>query len=58
MSKPYEEILDKYEATHLMIKNSSKLNVLLEKDENYEEIYKDENFRIYEKLDSGYSEQK
>lgn len=46
----YETIFDKYEITHLIIPNNAKINLFISKDDNYKELYKDDNFVIYERL--------
>lgn len=46
----YEDILEKYEITHLLIPINAKINLFLPKDENYKNIYQDNNFVIYERL--------
>ena len=50
ISKYYENIFQKYDITHVILKRNTKLNMLLSKDDNYEEIYKDDNFIIYNRL--------
>lgn len=50
ISKCYEDVFDKYEITHLLIPNNTKMNMFISRDENYEELYKDNNFVIYERL--------
>ena len=51
----YENKFEQYGVTHVIITKNGKLNLLLEKDDNYNCIYTDENFKIYERLNSGYS---
>ncbi len=46
----YEKIFDKYKITHLLIPKNAKINLFIEKDANYKELYKDDYFVIYEKL--------
>lgn len=50
ISRYYEDIFDKYEITHLLIPNNTKMNIFISRDENYKELYKDNNFVIYERL--------
>ena len=50
ISRYYEDVFDKYEITHLLIPNNTKTNMFISRDENYEELYKDNNFVIYERL--------
>lgn len=47
----YEDTFDKYEITHLLIPNNTKINLFISKDDNYKELYKDDYFVIYERLD-------
>ena len=46
----YEDKFKEYEITHVMSYANSKLKMLLSRDENYKEIYKDDHFIIYERL--------
>lgn len=50
INKYYEDTFKKYDITHVLLKRNSKLNTLLSKDANYYELYKDDNFVIYERL--------
>ncbi len=50
VSVHYEDIFDKYDITHLLIPNNTKMNLFISKDENYKELYKDSRFVIYERL--------
>lgn len=50
ISTYYENKFKDYGITHVMLKVNSKLKMLLEKDSNYNEIYKDPYFIIYERL--------
>ena len=49
-SKYYEDTFEKYDITHVILKKNTKLKMLLSKDKNYNEIYQDNNFIIYERL--------
>ena len=49
-SKYYEDTFEKYDITHVILKKNTKLKMLLSKDKNYNEIYQDDNFIIYERL--------
>ena len=49
-SKYYEDTFKKYDITHVILKKNTKLKMLLSKDKNYNEIYQDDNFIIYERL--------
>lgn len=48
----YENKFEEYGITHAITYSSSKLNMLLSRDENYKRIYKDDNFIIYERLNA------
>jgi hypothetical protein len=50
VSTYYETIFEKYEITHLLIPLNTKINLFISKDENYRELYEDEHFIIYERL--------
>ena len=56
MSVGYESVFEEYGVTHVIIVKNGKLNLLLNQDDNYNCIYTDEHFKIYERLNSGYSE--
>ena len=45
----YETKFEKYDITHVIIVKNSKLNMFISRDENYKELYKDDNFVIYER---------
>lgn len=46
----YENKFEEYGITHAIMYSNSKLKMLLSKDENYKELYKDDHFIIYERL--------
>lgn len=52
ISKFYEDTFEKYNITHVIISKKSKTNMIITKtdDENYKELYSDDNFVIYERL--------
>ena len=52
ISKFYEDTFEKYDITHVIISKKSKTNMIITKtkDENYKELYSDDNFVIYERL--------
>ncbi len=54
ISKYYEDIFEKYNITHVILGKKSKTNLIINKshDENYKEIYSDDNFVIYERLNA------
>ena len=54
ISKFYEETFEKYNITHVLIYKKSKTNMIIteSKDKNYKELYSDDNFVVYERLNS------
>lgn len=52
ISKFYEDVFKKYDITHVITYKNSKTNMIIVKtdDKNYKELYSDENFVIYERL--------
>ena len=52
ISRYYGDVFEKYGITHVITKDNSKINMLINKtdSEKYEKIYEDENFVIYEIL--------
>lgn len=54
ISKFYEDTFEKYNITHIIIFKNSKVNMIITKthDENYKELYSDDNFIIYERLNN------
>lgn len=50
ITKYYEETFEKYKITYVILKTNTKLNMLISRDENYKELYKDNSFVIYERL--------
>lgn len=50
ISTYYETKFEEYKITHAIVYKSSKLNMLLSRDENYKEIYGDKSFIVYERL--------
>lgn len=53
ISRYYESTFEKYDITHVILYKSSKLKMLLSKDSNYNELYSDQKFVIYERLNSS-----
>lgn len=51
----YEDTFKKYKITHIIISKKSKTNMIITKthDENYKELYSDDNFIIYERLNAN-----
>ena len=54
ISKFYEETYEKYNITHVILGKKSKNNMIIVKthDSNYKELYSDDNFVIYERLNA------
>lgn len=50
LSVYYEEKFEEYEITHIITNEDSKLKMLLEKDYNYNKLYGDEYFWIFERV--------
>lgn len=48
----YEGKFEEYGITHVMMYRNSKLNMIISRDDNYNNIYVDENFVIYERLNT------
>ena len=46
----YEDLFEHYGITHIMTYAKSSLSIYLGKDENYEKIYSDDNFVVFERL--------
>ena len=46
----YEDKFREYGITHVIVYKNAKLNMFLSRDENYLQLYSDENFCIYERL--------
>ena len=45
----YDTKFEQYNITHIMTKTNTKLNMLISRDDGYTQIYKDEDFIIYER---------
>ncbi len=52
----YETKFEKYNITHVICVKNAKLNMFLSRDDNYKELYKDDNFVIYERLTANIEE--
>ena len=52
IGKFYEDIFEKYQITHVITYENSKMNMIITKtkDPNYKELYKDDYFVVYERL--------
>ncbi len=51
ISTYYDDKFEKYGITHVMAKKASKLNMLISRDDRYEQIYEDKNFVIYSRME-------
>lgn len=49
ISTYYENKFEDYEITHVLIRKNSKLNMFLSRDDNYNKLYGDDNFVLYER---------
>ena len=45
----YDTKFKEYGITHVMCKSNSKIKMLISKDSNYQQVYKDGSFYIYER---------
>lgn len=50
ISTYYENKFEQYDITHVLIRKNSKLNMLLSRDDNYDLLYSDDNFVLYERM--------
>lgn len=50
ISNYYEDTMEKYQITHVILQRNAKLNMFISRDENYKQIYWDSHFVIYERL--------
>ncbi len=50
ISAYYENKMEKYDITHVIIGKKTKLNMFLSRDDNYKELYTDDYFVVYERL--------
>ena len=49
LSTYYENKFEEYGITHVFIRKNSKINMFLSRNDNYKELYSDDNFIIYER---------
>ena len=49
ISTYYDDKFNEYGITHVLIKKGSKLNMLIKRNDNYKELYSDNNFVLYER---------
>ena len=49
ISTYYEDKFEKYDITHVILGKRTKLNMFLSRDDNYKELYDDDNFVVYER---------
>ena len=54
----YEDTFEKYDITHVICYENSKMNMIIEKtnDPHYKQLYKDDYFVVYERLQNGTEE--
>ena len=45
-----KHIMEKYDITHVILGKKTKLNMFLSRDDNYKQLYSDDNFVVYERL--------
>ena len=48
----YNEIFDKYEITHALLRNDELVNLYIKNDPKWNEIYQDDMFSIYERVEN------
>lgn len=51
ISTYYENKMEQYDITHVIIGKKTKLNMFLSRDNKYKELYSDDNFVVYERLE-------
>ena len=49
IARYYENTFEDYDITHVILSKNSKLNMLISRDSNYEQLYSDSHFVIYER---------
>ena len=49
IARYYETTFEDYDITHVILSKNSKLNMLVSRDSNYEQLYSDSHFVIYER---------
>ncbi len=49
IARYYENTFNEYDITHVILSKNSKLNMLISRDSNYEQLYADNHFVIYER---------
>ena len=50
ISTYYEDKMEKYDITHVILGKKTKLNMFLSRDDNYKQLYSDDYFVVYERL--------
>lgn len=50
ISTYYEDKMEEYDITHVILGKKTKLNMFLSRDDNYKELYSDDSFVVYERL--------
>ena len=55
ISKFYEDVFKKYDITHVITYTNSKMNMIITKtkDKNYKQLYKDDRFVVYQRLNAS-----
>lgn len=56
LSVYYEDKFEDYGITHVMSYANSKLTMIISRDDNYKELYKDKYFVLYERLNANEAE--
>lgn len=49
----YQEIFDKYGITHALLENTECANIYISKDKNWKQIYQDDTFSLYERIENN-----
>ncbi len=49
----YNDKFEEYDITHVLMKKNTKLNMLISRDDRYEQLYEDKNFIIYSRLEEN-----
>ena len=48
----YDKYMEKYQAEYLLLDNTTPIYYMLKKDSRYKEVYSDEMFGLYQKINS------
>jgi hypothetical protein len=49
----YEELMDYYDITHVLLLNSKDITHVIKKDSNYKQIFQDENYVLFKRLNTN-----